>query len=250
MKKIAVFLLCFSLLSSNTITVCAAEPNTAPGEAMITTEVPESHHIRLMIKGFVDVTLDGQSGTDFTVERLSQPVLEFIPNGRRIIKLLLNGEDITDAVKNGLYTLAPVYGDMVLEIIAETEEIPSEQSGNDPGRGEAKRVEVGHPDKTPVAYNSAVGNGGGTDAAPSPGDALSTGGGKNPSGGTDAGGSPTPGGTNLTDGGANPTDGGGGTTPSPSGENPSTGIAGSVSIGTAALLLLGLFRKKRSDKEK
>ena len=47
MKKIAALLLCLSMLSAGALTAYAEEPNTAPGEATIGTEVPDSHKITM-----------------------------------------------------------------------------------------------------------------------------------------------------------------------------------------------------------
>ena len=75
MKKIAVFLLCLSMLSAGALTAYAEEPDTAPGEATIGTEVPDSHKITITVTGNADVTVNGKEGTEFDVERLSQPEL-------------------------------------------------------------------------------------------------------------------------------------------------------------------------------
>ena len=226
MKKIAVLLLCFSMLTAGSITAYADTPNTAPGKATIGTVVPDTHHIKLIVKGRAVVTLNGETGTDFTVERLSTPELIVIPNPRdmNLIKVTMNGEDVTDIAKNGTFKLSPVYEDKVIEIVVNTD--------------------IDSP--FPAGPTGSGGSGGSGESGES--------------GGSDDGGEAAP-----TDGGeAAPTDGGeaapadgGETAPADSSEapagddsgNPATGIAGGVSIGSAALLALGLFRRKHSEKD-
>ena len=131
MKKIAVFLLCLSMLSASAVTAYAEEndANTAPGEATIGTEVPDSHKITVTVTGNADVTLDGKSGTKFEVERLSEPTLEIkAKDGEKITKVTLNGEDITDQLVDGKYTLPPIYEDGAYDVQVETEALPADDS--------------------------------------------------------------------------------------------------------------------------
>ena len=131
MKKIAVFLLCLSMLSASAVTAYAEEndANTAPGEATIGTEVPDSHKITVTVTGNADVTLDGKSGTGFEVERLSEPTLEIkAKDGEKITKVTLNGEDITDKLVDGKYKLPPIYEDGAYDVQAETEALPADDS--------------------------------------------------------------------------------------------------------------------------
>ena len=156
MKIIAVFLLCLSMLSASAVVASAEEePNTAPGEATIGTEVPDSHKITVTVTGNADVTLDGKSGTEFEVERLSEPVIEIkVKDGEKITKVLLNGEDSTDKLVDGKRTLDPIYEDKALDIQVETEALPvdssqpdstkpSDGSANNPVTGVIGTVSVG-----------------------------------------------------------------------------------------------------------
>lgn len=236
MKKIAVFLLCFSMLAAGSLTAYADTPNTAPGKATIGTIVPGTHHITLKVTGNADVTLNGQTGTEFTVERLSQPELNILPNprGLRIVKVTINGEDVTSALNSGRYTLAPVYEDKVLEIVVETDVNPANQSGGSSTGGTSAgssggSVPSGGSSVTPTPPS---GDNGGSNAAPS-----------------DGGSAPSDGGATPSDGGAAPADSASAPSGDSASDNPSTGIAGGVSIGTAALLALGLFRRKHSENE-
>ena len=127
MKKIAVFLLCLSMLSASAVTAYAEEndANTAPGEATIGTVVPDSHKITVTVTGNADVTLDGKSGTEFEVERLSEPVIEIKAKaGEKVTKVTLNGEDIV-MKSDGM---PPIYEDGAYDVQAETEALPADDS--------------------------------------------------------------------------------------------------------------------------
>ena len=229
MKKIAVFLLCFSMLAAGSLTAYADEPGTVPGQAVVSTEVPSGHVITVIVNGETDVTLNGQSGSSIEVERLSEPkAVIVVHDGFEFVsaRVLLDGEDITDRLNGLELTLPPVYKDKVLEISIETKKA---QTGPSPA-----------PSKPLKPYPSE----GRTSPSPSPG------GSEGAPGTTPDGGEGTPGRTSDT--------GGSGETPSPDtqpapapagGDNPATGIAGGVSIGTAALLALGLFRRKHGENE-
>lgn len=136
MKKIAVFLLCLSMLSASALTAYAEEPNTAPGEATIGTVVPDSHKITIKVTGNANVTVGGKEGSEFEVERLSEPVIEIkAKDGEKITKVTLNGEDITDKLVDGKLTLDPIYEDKALDIKVETEKLPKAPENNTPKTG-------------------------------------------------------------------------------------------------------------------
>ena len=120
------------MLFASALTAYAEEPDTAPGEATIGTEVPDSHNITITVTGNADVTVNGKEGTEFDVERLSQPELEIkAREGEKITKVLLNGEDITDKLVDGKLTLDPIYEDKALDIQVETEALPVDSSEPD-----------------------------------------------------------------------------------------------------------------------
>ena len=120
MKKLTALLLCILLMF-----VCSV---TAFAETVgIDTVVPDSHTVTVTVTGDATATLDGKEGTTFTVDRLSEPVLRFIPaDGKQIVKITLNGEDITDQLDGDTYKLAPVYEDMMLDVQVQTEEVPEQ----------------------------------------------------------------------------------------------------------------------------
>lgn len=127
MKKIAAVLLCFCLLCTCSVTAFAQTVDeTGTGGAKISVTVPDSHQITVSAD-HAAVSIDGQTGSSLTVGRLSEPRLLIRPDsGYRVIKVTLNGEDITDAVVGGYYTLAAVYEDLALAV--ETEAVT--QSGD------------------------------------------------------------------------------------------------------------------------
>lgn len=118
MKKIAVMLLCFCLLCicpavAFAQTVTATDVGT---DVMIGVTVPEHHQI-VVIAEHSKVSTNGQTGNNLTVERLSQPRLLIRPdNGYKVIKVTLNGEDITSSVIGGYYFLTPIYEDKTLTV--------------------------------------------------------------------------------------------------------------------------------------
>lgn len=114
MKKITTLLLSMLLLGSMSMTALARETN-------ITTTVPDSHRIEVKADG-AEVFCDGQSGSRFTAERLSEPrLLIRAVSGRQITQVLLNGEDITGQIRGGYYTLEPVYEDKTLTVVTKEE---------------------------------------------------------------------------------------------------------------------------------
>jgi len=120
MKKLTALLLCILLMFVCSVTAFAQTVG-------IDTVVPDSHTVTVNITGDATAELDGEAGTTFTVDRLSEPVLRFIPaDGKQIVKITLNGEDITDQLDGDTYKLAPVYEDMTLDVQVQTEDVPEQ----------------------------------------------------------------------------------------------------------------------------
>lgn len=120
MKKLTALLLCILLMFVCSVTAFAQTVG-------IDTVVPDSHTVTVNITGDATAELDGEAGTTFTVDRLSEPVLRFIPaDGKQIVKITLNGEDITDQLDGDTYKLAPVYEDMTLDVQVQTENVPEQ----------------------------------------------------------------------------------------------------------------------------
>lgn len=120
MKKLTALLLCILLMFVCSVTAFAQTVG-------IDTVVPDSHTVTVNVSGDATAELDGKAGTTFTVDRLSEPVLRFIPaDGKQIVKITLNGEDITDQLDGDTYKLAPVYEDMTLDVQVQTEDVPEQ----------------------------------------------------------------------------------------------------------------------------
>ena len=234
MKKIAVFILCFSLLAASAVTAHADEPGATPGQAVLSAEVPSGHIVTMIVPGEGDATLDGKNGSRFEVERQSEPVVSItIREGYELIgvKVLLDGEDITDRLNGLELKLPPVRKDEMLEIIIETKKAQNE------------------PSPAPSRPKKPFPSSGSTDPSPSPGGGEGTpgtpdGGEGNPDGGEGDPGSPDgSGGEGETPPSDSQPD-----TPPEGGDNPATGIVSGVSTGAAGLLALVLFGRKRKEK--
>ena len=137
------------MLSASALTAYAEDPNTAPGEATIGTEVPDSHKITITVTGNADVTVNSKEGSEFEVERLSEPVIEIkAKDGEKITKVLLNGEDITDKLVDGKLTLDPIYEDKALDIQVETEALPVDSSQPDSSTPDSSTPDSSKPDSS------------------------------------------------------------------------------------------------------
>ena len=124
MRKITAFLLCFCLLSIGSVTAFAqtVSQDGTGGDSIISVTVPDSHILTVSAE-HARVFYDGQWGKNFSVERLSSPQLLIRPeNGYRVTRVTLNGEDVTEQVQGGYYTLEPVYEDK--RLVVETEQVP------------------------------------------------------------------------------------------------------------------------------
>lgn len=147
MKKLTALFLCILLMSVCSVTAFAQTVG-------IDTVVPDSHTVTVNITGDATAELDGKAGTTFTVERLSEPVLRFIPaDGKQIVKITLNGEDITDQLDGDTYKLAPVYEDMTLDVQVQTEDVP-EQPTEAPTTAPATEPASATPDSGSSSGNS------------------------------------------------------------------------------------------------
>ena len=152
-------LLCLSMLSAGALTAYAEEePNIALGEATIGTEVPDSHNITITVTGNANVTVNGKEGSEFEVERLSEPVIEIkAKDGEKITKVTLNGEDITDKLVDGKLTLDPIYEDKALDIQVETEALPVDSSQPDRSTPDSSTPDSSTPDSsTPDSSNPDI----------------------------------------------------------------------------------------------
>lgn len=124
MKKLAGLLCALALMCGLCLPVWADDTQSAT----ITATVPTTHTLTVQGEG-AQVFCNGQSGTSFAVERLSQPQLLIrAESGRAISQILLNGQDITAAVQGGRYTLEPVYQELSLAVITRDAAEPATRS--------------------------------------------------------------------------------------------------------------------------
>ena len=113
MKKLAGLLCALALLCGFCLPVWADDTQSAT----ISATVPAAHTLTVQGEG-VQAFCNGQGGTSFAVERLSQPQLLLrAESGKTITQVLLNGQDITAAVQGGRYTPEPVYQELSLVVI-------------------------------------------------------------------------------------------------------------------------------------
>ena len=106
MKKLTGLLCALALLCGFCLRVFADNNDNT---VKITTTVPSTHTITVAQSDGAAVFCNGQSGTAFTVERLSQPQLLVRPDsGRVLTRVLVNGADVTGSVQGGYYTLPVV----------------------------------------------------------------------------------------------------------------------------------------------
>ena len=113
MKKLAGLLCALALLCGFCLPVWADDTQSAT----ISATVPAAHTLTVQGEG-VQAFCNGQGGTSFAVERLSQPQLLLrAESGKTITHVLLNGQDITAAVQGGRYTPEPVYQELSLVVI-------------------------------------------------------------------------------------------------------------------------------------
>ena len=122
MKKTAVSLLCCALICAAPVSASAAAPDSYSENAVLSTSVPLDHLIRFRVTGNVEFKLDGKTGSEFTVGRQSEPLLEIIPKaGEKITSVTVNGEDMTDKLENNSYRFPPVYEDKEIIVEVKTE---------------------------------------------------------------------------------------------------------------------------------
>ena len=134
MRRIAVLGLCLCLFPYCAMTAFAEDTTTlaaTQNDAVISVSVPYAHTLTVTAPHGVTATLAGVSGKNFSVERLSEPTLAVnIPDGQEIVKIMLNGEDVTDKFVNRRYKLPPVYENLALEV--ETRSVEPTTSTTEP----------------------------------------------------------------------------------------------------------------------
>lgn len=125
MKRVVSFLFVLCLLCCSAISVSAAEGNA--DKTVITASVPSSHKITVTAAN-ATVYIDGQSGTEFSVARLSEPKVLIVPDSNYAVKkITLNGEDVTSQLKGGYLKLGKVYEEKILTVDTEKRQAPDKE---------------------------------------------------------------------------------------------------------------------------
>lgn len=130
MKKAAIILMGICLCLSIPVAAEAAQTgiSSVTQQSTINTTVPDTHMVTIRSE-HAQVSYQHEEGDDdetqetvtYAVERFSSP--QFLIQARKgwkITAVLVNGEDVTDQLKDGMLTLPEVYEDQLL--VVETEE--------------------------------------------------------------------------------------------------------------------------------
>lgn len=130
MKKAAIILMGICLCLSIPVAAEAAQTGTSSvtQQSTINTTVPDIHMVTIRSE-HAQVSYQHEEGDDeetqetvtYAVERFSSPQFQIQPKkGWKITAVLVNGEDVTDQLKDGMLTLPEVYEDQ--QIVVETED--------------------------------------------------------------------------------------------------------------------------------
>lgn len=128
MKKAAIILMGICLCLSIPVAAEAAQTGTSSvtQQSTINTTVPDTHMVTIRSE-HAQVSYQHEEGDDeetqetvtYAVERFSSPQFQIRPKkGWKITAVLVNGEDVTDQLKDGMLTLPEVYEDQ--QIVVET----------------------------------------------------------------------------------------------------------------------------------
>ena len=124
------------LLSCQGVARAADSTAGSDSQSVISTTVPDEHKVEIVgdhaYVVFGEETEEEEEGNEreageekiYPVKRFSEPQFQICAeDGWKVTKVLLNGNDVTDQVKEGVITLPSVYEDQILTL--ETEEIKS-----------------------------------------------------------------------------------------------------------------------------
>ena len=130
MKKAAIILMGICLCLSIPVAAEAAQTGTSSvtQQSTINTTVPDTHmvtirseHAQVSYQHEESDDEETQETVTYAVERFSSPQFQIQPKkGWKITAVLVNGEDVTDQLKDGMLTLPEVYEDQ--QIVVETED--------------------------------------------------------------------------------------------------------------------------------
>ena len=157
MKKAAIILMGICLCLSIPVAAEAAQTGTSSvtQQSTINTTVPDTHMVTIRSE-HAQVSYQHEEGDDeetqetvtYAVERFSSPQFQIRPKkGWKITAVLVNGEDVTDQLKDGMLTLPEVYEDQ--QIVVETEE-STEDDKKDDSTGGGGQEDTKPTDKKPT----------------------------------------------------------------------------------------------------
>ena len=129
MKKIICFLLSLCMLSFSLPVVYAEEQSAYSYDdtTKITVTVPGYHSVTGELPEGVVLYMDGNAVTEANVERLSSHTFTIgstDENNRKIDKVYVNGEDVTDEITGEGYTVPSVYEDLFFTVTLGDEIVP------------------------------------------------------------------------------------------------------------------------------
>ena len=178
----AVFVTVMTMLAAiaamffTTMSVLAADVGSSSNsQSTISTTVPDSHNIRVE-KSHADVVIEGEEDQtegnidNFVVDRFAEPKIQITPEkGWKVLKILLNGEDVTEQFQDGYLTLEEVCEDqtLVIETAEDTSggESKDPDKEKDPGKNPDKDKDPGkNPDKDKDTNKGTPGSGKGQDS--------------------------------------------------------------------------------------
>ena len=139
MKKAAIILMWICLCLSIPVAAEAAQTGTSSvtQQSTINTTVPDTHmvtirseHAQVSYQHEESDDEETQETVTYAVERFSSPQFQIQPKkGWKITAVLVNGEDVTDQLKDGMLTLPEVYEDQ--QIVVETEDDKKDDKKDD-----------------------------------------------------------------------------------------------------------------------
>ena len=135
MKKIVCFLLSLCLLSFSVPAVYAEEQSSYSYDdtAKISVTVPGYHSVTGEMPDGVVLYMDGNAVKETNVERLSSHTFTIgstDENNRKIDKVYVNGEDVTDEITGEGYTVPSVYEDLFFTVTLGDEIVPGDLDFN------------------------------------------------------------------------------------------------------------------------
>lgn len=88
------------------------------GAVYISAEVPATHTVTIRADGGQIIAEEHVYGKSVQIERQKAQVWKIAPDeGKQLVRLLYDGEDVTDQVKDGVFTAPAMIRDLTLEAV-------------------------------------------------------------------------------------------------------------------------------------